>query len=276
MKIAIQGVAGAFHDEAARKFFGQDIELEECSTFVQLCKNIDEGVADFGVMAIENTIAGSLLQNYGYLSEFRLSIIGEIYLRIKMNLMVIPGIQLHDVEAIYSHPIALRQCSEFLFSLPSTVRVIEAADTAEAAKLIAENTMRNSAAIAGVRAAELYGLEILKEGIETEKKNYTRFIALSKENKIQKETNKASLAFEVRHQPGSLIDALGVFVRNNINLTKIQSVPILGKPYQYAFHIDVEWDNRENYDKALSEFLHKVAGLSIYGEYKKGEIPTSF
>ncbi|MDR0724679.1 MAG: prephenate dehydratase [Prevotellaceae bacterium] len=274
MKIAIQGVAGAFHDEAARKFFGEDISLLECDTFRLLSEKVDSGEADYAVMAIENTIAGSLLQNYGYLDEFRLRITGEIYLRIKMNLMALKGTKIKNLKQVLSHPIALRQCAEYLGTLPKSVVISETEDTAESAKNIYENQLADTAAVAGTVAAKMYNLEILKEGIETIKKNYTRFIVLSKNHKPVSGSNKASLSFEVRHQPGSLAEALSIFARHDVNVSKIQSVPILGQPYQYAFHVDLEWDNSANYEASISEVVRHVSGLSIYGEYKKGELPS--
>ena len=267
LKIAIQGVKGAFHEEAARKFYGNDIEIEECKTFRILCQKIDNGEVDYGIMAIENTIAGSLLQNYSLVNEYHLCIMGETYLHIQMNLMAMEGVEIKDIKYIYSHPIALQQCADFLSTLPSGIKVTEADDTAESAKIIAENKSIDTAAIAGVAAAKLYGLNILEKGIETIKKNFTRFIALSKKNEIVEGANKASLSFEVRHEPGSLVEALSVFYRNSLNLSKIQSIPILGKPYQYAFYADVEWTKRSDYDAALTELLKCVASMSIYGEY---------
>jgi prephenate dehydratase len=274
MEIAIQGVAGAFHDEAARRFFGDGITLIECDTFRLLCEKVNTGEADYGIMAIENTIAGSLLQNYGYLDEFRLNIIGEVYLRIKMNLMALKGTKIEDLRQVFSHPIALRQCSEYLNTLPDSVVVSEAEDTAESAKKIYEQQLVGTAAIAGERAAQMYKLDILAKGIETIKKNYTRFIALSKQPEMVKDCNKASISFQVRHQPGSLSDALSIFARHSVNLTKIQSVPILGQPYQYAFHVDLEWQDSNNYNTAISEVLRHVSGLSVYGEYKRGKKPV--
>jgi prephenate dehydratase len=274
MKIAIQGIAGAFHDEAARRFFGDKITLLECDTFRLLCSKVDSGEADFGIMAIENTIAGSLLQNYGYLDEFRLRITGEIYLRIKMNLMALKGSTIENLTQVFSHPIALRQCGEYLDSLPKTVQISESEDTAESAKKIYEEQLVNTAAVAGTVAAQMYNLEILKEGIETIKKNYTRFVVLSKNHQSIADSNKASLSFQVRHQPGSLAEALSIFARHSVNVTKIQSVPILGQPYQYSFHVDVEWEHSDSYETAISEIVRHVSGLSIYGEYKKGELPS--
>lgn len=274
LKIAIQGVAGAFHDEAARKFFGDNIELVECNTFRLLCEQVDNDVANYGIMAIENTIAGSLLQNFAYFDTYRLHIIGEVYLRIRMNLMALPGTKMKDLKYVSSHPIALRQCNDFLATLSPEIKVTESDDTAESAKIIAAEQLKHTAAIAGVAAAKMYGLELLKEGIETEKKNYTRFVVLSKTAKTNRNSNKASLSFEIRHQAGSLAETLAIFARNGINLTKIQSVPILGKPYQYSFHVDVEWKDTVAYNKALTEVVREVAGLSVYGEYVKGEIPV--
>jgi prephenate dehydratase len=235
---------------------------------------VDSGEADYAVMAIENTIAGSLLQNYGYIDEFRLRITGEIYLRIKMNLMALKGTKIKNLKQVLSHPIALRQCAEYLGTLPKNVVISETEDTAESAKNIYENQLADTAAVAGTVAAKMYNLEILKEGIETIKKNYTRFIVLSKNHQPVSGSNKASLSFEVRHQPGSLAEALSIFARHDVNVSKIQSVPILGQPYQYAFHVDVEWDNSANYDASISEVVRHVSGLSIYGEYKKGELPS--
>ncbi|MDR1886330.1 MAG: prephenate dehydratase [Prevotellaceae bacterium] len=274
MKIAIQGVAGAFHDEAARKFFGENIGLLECNTFRLLCEKVDSGEADYGIMAIENTIAGSLLQNYGYIDEFKLRITGEIYLRIKMNLMALKGTKIKNIRQVLSHPIALRQCAEYLGTLSKNVVISETEDTAESAKMIYENQLADTAAVAGEVAAKIYNLEILREGIETVKKNYTRFITLSKNHQPVSDNNKASLSFEVRHQPGSLAEALSIFARHDVNVTKIQSVPILGQPYRYSFHVDVEWDNSNSYDASISEIIRHVSGLSIYGEYKKGELPS--
>ncbi|MDR2027781.1 MAG: prephenate dehydratase [Prevotellaceae bacterium] len=274
MKIAIQGVAGAFHDEAARRFFGENISILECDTFRLLCEKVDSGAADYGIMAIENTIAGSLLQNYGYIDEFRLRVTGEIYLRIRMNLMALKGTKIKNLKQVLSHPIALRQCAEYLDTLPKSVIISETEDTAESAKKIYENQLVDTAAVAGTVAAKMYGLEILKEGIETVKKNYTRFIILSKNHHPVSGSNKASLSFQVRHQPGSLAEALSIFARHDVNVSKIQSVPILGQPYQYSFHVDVEWDSSVNYDASISEIVRHVSGLSIYGEYKKGELPS--
>ena len=199
--IAIQGISGAFHDEAAHKFYGDNIDIAECKTFRMLCQKIDSGEVDGGIMAIENTIAGSLLQNYSLIDEYHLRIIGETYLHIQMNLMALANVKLSDIKHIHSHPIALQQCADFLATLSSDIKITETDDTAESAKLIADNKLTDTAAIAGAAAAQLYGLDILEKGIETIKKNYTRFIALSKQNEVVNEANKASLSFELRHQP---------------------------------------------------------------------------
>lgn len=271
LKVAIQGVAGAFHEEAARKFYGDDIELVECSAFRLLCQKLAKGEADYAVMAIENTIAGSILQNYSLVGEYQFHIIGEVYLRIQMNLMALEGVSIEQLQYLYSHPMALHQCADFIATLPPSVKVLEADDTAESAKLIAQNRLTDTAAIASMAAARLYGLNVLEKGIETVKQNYTRFIALSRQPADSTDSSKASLSIELR-QVGALAEALAIFTAHGINLTKIQSVPILGKPYQYAFHIDVEWTERSAYRQALTELLRTVASLSVYGEYEKGSM----
>jgi prephenate dehydratase len=276
MNIAIQGIAGSFHDEAARKFFKGDINLLECDTFTLLCEKVDSGEANYGIMAIENTIAGSLLQNYGYLHNFQLKVIGEVYLRIKLNLMALKGTKIKDIKQVLSHPIALLQCSKYLATLPEGVVISETDDTAKSAKRIYEEQLACTAAVAGKDAAEMYNLEILKEEIETNEKNYTRFIVLSKEHRSKSDNNKASLSFEIKHQPGSLAKTLSIFAQHDVNLTKIQSVPILGRPCNYIFYVDVEWDNLINYNASLVELSDYVESRSIYGEYEKGELPSEF
>jgi prephenate dehydratase len=275
MKIAIQGIAGSFHDEAAHRFFGKNICLWECDTFAILCEKVYSGEADYGIMAIENTIAGSLLQNYKYLEDFNLWITGEIYLRIKLNLMALKGVKIKDVKQVLSHPIALHQCAEYLVAtFPENVVISATDDGAKSAKKIYEEQLTDTAVVAGTEVAKMYNLEILKEGIETNYKNYTRFFALSKNHCPVSDCNKASLSLKVEHRSGSLAEALSIFARHNVNLTKIQSVPILGQPCQYSFHVDVEWVDSGCYEALISEIDGHVLGLSVYGEYKKGELPS--
>lgn len=271
-RIAVQGIAGSFHEDAALKYFEKEIEIVECKTFTSVCELIDADEVDYAVMAIENSIAGSLLNNYQLIRNYHLRIIGEIYIHVQMNLMVSPGVKPKDITDIYSHPIALQQTMEFIEMYYNEARLHDGMDTAGSAKLISEGKSKTAAAIANLRSAEMYGLEVLETGIETNKKNYTRFLILSKQGNTTKGTNKASICFEVGHFFGALARVLNTFAENEINLTKIQSVPIVGKPKEYTFHIDIEWTNQKNYDRAIHEVLKGVSSLSILGEYVRGEL----
>lgn len=271
LSIAIQGIATSFHEIAALTYFEEPIETIECLTFHQLCENLKNGTADYAVMAIENSIAGSILPNYFLLQDYHFSIVGEIYLPIHMHLLALPGVKLNDIKTIESHPMAIRQCSEYLHSLKG-VELRESDDTALSAKRVAELQLRDTAAIANEYAAKKYGLQILERRIETHKKNFTRFLILTKRGNGKAECNKASLCFEVANEVGSLADALMTFKNNSINLTKIQSIPIIGRPSEYSIHIDVEWKRRKNYDEAMHQVLRQVRNLNVLGEYKKGKI----
>lgn len=270
-KIAIQGIESSFHEEAAYKYFGKDVETIKCLSFQDLCDSLKSGESDFAIMAIENSIAGSLLQNYTLLQEYNFNIIGEIFLRIKMNLMALPGTKIEDIKIAQSHPIAIRQCSKFLTGLDG-VLLEEKEDTAICAKNIAENQLGNVAAVASASAAEIFGLEILAKSIETNKKNFTRFIILS--NAPQKDIlkNKATLFFQLPHDPGALAKILTIIASHSINLTKIQSVPIVGKPYEYNFHVDMIWESYSNFEKAITTIKEISVNLQILGEYKKGTV----
>lgn len=270
-KIAIQGIEASFHEVAAYKYFGNEIETVQCLSFQDLCDSLKNGTSDYAVMAIENSIAGSLLQNYGLLQEFNFKIIGEVYLRIVMNLMALPGTKLEDIKIAQSHPIAIRQSSHFLNALPG-VHLEEKEDTALCAKEIAEKKLKNVAAVASAAAAEAFGLEILAESIETNKKNFTRFLILSRENEESEINNKATLFFQLPHDPGALAKILNILAAYSINLTKIQSVPIVGKPYEYNFHVDMEWEVYSNFKKALKKIEDIAVNLQILGLYEKGEV----
>ena len=271
-KIAIQGISGSFHEDAARRFFEDEIQVVECKSFTSVCNLIDTDQVNIAVMAIENSIAGSLLQNYALIRDYHLKVIGEIYIHIQMNLMANPGVAKEDIKTIYSHPIAIKQCAEYLENFFPDVRIIENQDTAASGKLVRDEKLMDSAAIGNLRTAELYNLEILDTGLETNKRNYTRFLILSKHAVPNILSNKASLCFEVGHYYGALANVLNTFAQNKINLTKIQSVPIVGKPNEYTFHVDVEWDSVENYEKALHAILKNVSSLSVLGEYVRGEL----
>jgi prephenate dehydratase len=271
-KIAIQGIAGSFHEDAARRYFEDEIEVVECKTFTSVCNLIDADEVNFAVMAIENSIAGSLLQNYALIRDYHLKIIGEIYIHIRMNLMANPGVTKADIKTIYSHPIAIKQCAEYLEANFPDVHIVENQDTAASGKLVNEGKLMDAAAIGNFRTAEIYDLDILETGLEINKRNYTRFLILSKHAVPNELSNKASLCFEVGHYYGALAHVLNTFAENQINLTKIQSVPIIGKPNEYTFHVDVEWDLLENYEKAIHAILKNVSSLSILGEYVRGEL----
>lgn len=271
-RIAVQGIAGSFHEDAAQKYFDDNVEIVECKTFTTVCELIDTDKVDFAVMAIENSIAGSLLNNYQLIRDYHLRIIGEIYLHISMNLLVNEGVEPGDIEHIHSHPIALRQCMEYIEQFYPNAQLHEKLDTAASSKLVSTENMTNAASIANLRSAELYRLKVLETGIETNKKNYTRFLILSKHGNPTDGTNKASICFEVGHFHGALARVLNTFAENEINLTKIQSVPIIGKPNEYNFHIDIEWEKSENYDKAIHQVLKSASSLSILGEYRKGNL----
>jgi prephenate dehydratase len=271
MKIAIQGGKASFHDIAARHYFGPDIETVECRTFKEVCQNLKNGSVDYAVMAIENSIAGTILGNYSLIQQFDFKIIGEIQLRIEMNLMALPGVKLEDVKKVRSHYMALWQCDEFLSGYPH-LKVEEYHDTADSAKDLKLKNERDLAAIASRYASQVYDLNILAEGIETEKKNFTRFMILSTDKKTKVEdASKATLSFELPNKVGALANLLKIIVDNNINLTKIQSIPILGRPEEYTFYVDCEWSNYVDFKKSI-EINSIVRELKILGEYKKGEV----
>lgn len=270
-RVAIQGIATSFHEVAALTYFDEPIETVECLSFHQLCESLKNDSADFAVMAIENSIAGSILPNYFLLQEYHFSIVGELYIPIHMHLLALPGVKVENLKLIESHPMAIRQCAEFLQTL-NGVEIRESDDTALSARKVKEKKLKETGAIANEFAAKKFGLNILERRIETHKKNFTRFLVLKKRSNGKIECNKASLCFEVANSVGSLADALMTFKDHEINLTKIQSIPIVGKPSEYSIHIDVEWKRRKNYDDAMREVLRQVKNLNVLGEYKKAKI----
>ncbi len=271
LKVAIQGIATSFHEVAALHYFNEPIEIVECLTFHTLCENLKHGRCDVAVMAIENSIAGSILPNYFLLQDYHFYIIGEVYLPIHMHLLALPGVSLSNIKTIESHPMAIRQCSDYLHRL-NHIEIRESDDTALSAKRVAEQKLKTTAAIANEFTAKKFGLNILERRIETHKKNFTRFLILTAKSETVEGANKASMCFEVRNEAGSLADVLTVFKNHAINLTKIQSIPIIGKPSEYSIHIDLEWKKRKDYDKALHIVLRQVRNLNVLGEYKKAKI----
>jgi prephenate dehydratase len=273
-RIAIQGGYGAFHEIAALQYFGEeDIEIVPRNTFKDLFKALKQKQVDFGITAIENSLAGSILPNYNLLLESKMKIIGEIYLRIKQNLVALPGQKISDIKEVYSHPMAILQCQNFFDDYPN-IKLIDSIDTALSAKEVADKKQFGIAAIASEQAAKKYGLEIIAESIETNKVNYTRFLILHDRNGSpfkDKNVDKASLSFDLAHQIGSLSKILSIFSFHEINLTKIQSMPIIGKDWEYQFFIDVEINDYDRYQHALTAIAPFTTDLHILGEYYKGK-----
>jgi prephenate dehydratase len=273
-KVAIQGGYGAFHEIAAQQYFeNEEIEIIPANTFKDLFKSLKNKNADLGIMAIENSLAGSILPNYGLLQESNMKIIGEIYLRIRQNLVALKGIKIEDIKEVYSQPIAILQCQLFFDNYPD-IKLLDSIDTALSAKEIADKKLKNVGAICSKVAAEKYGLEILAESIETNKMNYTRFLILSDRigyHKVDKNNNKASLTFTLHHETGSLSKVLSILSYYNINLTKIQSMPIIGEDWEYQFYVDVTFDDYVMYRQALDAIRPFNSKLEIMGEYSKGK-----
>jgi prephenate dehydratase len=271
-RIAIQGVHGAFHEIAARYFHTEGgIEIVPADTFDILIQKTESGESDAAVMAIENTIAGSILRNYNLLNNSNLRIKGEVFLRIKQNLMVLPSVKIEDLKEVHSHPVALQQCEEFFSNYPH-IKLVEAHDTALVAKEIREKKLKKIGAIGSELAAEIYKMDILAASIETYKKNFTRFLYISRDNTEGVNTfNKVSVVFNTNHTVGSLHKALEVLSRNNCNLTKIQSAPIMDKPWEYMFFVDFTIGNYSDYPKAMLELLRVAGELKVLGEYMAGE-----
>ena len=269
-RAAIQGIEGSFHHAAARDYLGSEVEICPCISFSELIQQVEQGRADVGVMAVENTIAGSLLPNYRLIVKTPLHIVGEIYAHIRQNLMALPGQGLADIQTVHSHPIALEQCRAYFEDKPE-IRLVESEDTALSARNIAELQLHGRAAIAGRTAAELYGLEILADGIETNKVNYTRFWVLSRErNPAGTHLNKASLSFILQHRPGQLSQLLSILAAQQINLTKIQSLPRIGSAWEYHFFIDVLYADYDHYSRAIAAIRPLTEELEILGEYTEG------
>ena len=272
-KVAIQGVKGCFHDSAAHLFFGEnDLEIVPCDSFQELFRKVQSDSSMAGIVAIENTIAGSLLANYELMRKSGLRIVGEHKLRIKQSICAMPGQSLDELEEVLSHPIALMQCGEFI-DKHKNLRAIEFDDTANAAKTIAEKHVMKAGAICGTYAAHLYGLEVLQEGIETNKHNFTRFLILDHDDKLMngKEKNKSTVSFTVPHSPGALSKILTIISFYDINLTKIQSMPIIGKEWEYLFYVDLTYDDYDRYLQALEAFRPLTSSLQVLGDYAEGE-----
>ncbi len=270
-KVTIQGYEGSFHQVAAQLFHGRNVEVIPCDTFrdvVKIASNKKE--SDGGVMAIENSIAGSILPNYNLLQKSNLKIIGEIYLQIRQNLLVNPGVKLEDIKEVHSHTMALQQCYGFLDKYKW--KLVETDDTALSAKHIHQHKSKHVAAIASKLAAELYDLNIIAPNIHTLKNNYTRFLFLQREGEAIniENANKASVNFHTDHSRGSLAKVLTKIAEGNINLSKLQSFPIPGSDFKYSFHADMEFDSATQFNKVIEVIRPMTAAIKIYGVYKRG------
>lgn len=271
-KIAIQGIKGSFHDIAAHQYFNNDdVELICCNTFEEIFQQMRDDYSRLGLMAIENTIAGSLLHNYELLRESGMTIIGEYKLHIEHSIMCLPEDDWSTITEVNSHPVALMQCRDFLSSHPE-FKVVEAEDTAGAAEMISRKHLRGHAAICHADAAPLYGLKVLEQGIEDNKHNFTRFLLMCDPWSADKmrdlhHTNKSSIVFTLTHEEGSLSQVLSIFSFYKINLTKIQSLPIIGREWEYMFYIDVSYDDYVRYRQSIEAVRPLLRELKILGEY---------
>lgn len=272
VKVSIQGYEGSFHQEAANKFYGGKVNVICCSTFREVVK-IAEGKkeCDAGIMAIENSIAGSILPNYNLLQKSKLKIIGEIYLQINQNLLVNPGVKLEEIHEVHSHPMAIQQCFDFLDK--HHWKIVETEDTALSAKHIHQHHSKHIAAIASRLAAEIYQLNIIAANIHTLKNNYTRFLVLQNAEAVQvtEGADKATINFHTDHSKGSLVKVLTRISEAGINLSKLQSMPIPGSDFKYSFHADLEFDTKDQLAKALEEIKEKTEDLQVLGIYKNGK-----
>ena len=271
--VSIQGYEGSFHQVAAQQFFGKNIAVIPCATFREVVKIASsKKESDGGVMAIENSIAGSILPNYNLLQKSNLQIVGEVFLHIKQNLLVNPGVKLQDIKEVHSHPMAIQQCLEFLDKYDW--KLVETEDTALSAKLLHQHRNRHAAAIASKLAAELFQLDVIAPNIHTLKNNYTRFLILKRDSEgvNVEDANKASVNFHTDHSRGSLAKVLTKIAEGGINLSKLQSFPIPGSDWKYSFHADMEFDSLDQFREVIKAIKPMTAELKIYGVYRKGKI----
>jgi len=269
--IAIQGAEGSNHHKVARDFYGEDIQLKECLSFDVLVDSLLDKTSDKGIMAIENTIAGSIIPNYALIDANNLHISGEEYLKIHHHLMALPGQKIEDIKEVCSHPMALLQCKEFFKKHPH-IKLVEDVDTAEVAKRISENQLKGVAAIAPKLAAEIFELEVIEDEIQTMKDNATRFVIvqIEKPNNGIDQINKASLKFQLDHKRGSLAAVLNVLSDCKMNLTKIQSLPVIESPWKYSFFVDITFVDYKDYEKTIAIMAIMASELKVLGTYKNG------
>lgn len=266
--VGIQGIKGSYHDQVAKDYFGKSLIVNEFLSFDDLALSVNKGESEFGVMAIENSIAGSIIPNYALIDSHDLHIVGEYFININHQLMVLPGSKIEDIKYVSSHPMALLQCKTFFKKYPH-ITLVEEKDTAEVAKRISENNVKDTAAVASVQAAKIYDLDIISKNIQTIKKNQTRFVIVSK-NKIKNGglLNKASLKFSLSHETGSLALVLNILKKYNLNLTKIQSLPIIEIPWKYSFFVDTTFISLDDFNNAVNIIKNEAESLKVLGVYK--------
>jgi len=268
MKVAIQGIPGSFHHQVALLNFGKEAQVLPFMSFEEVAKSVTSGASEVGIMAIENSIAGAILPNYDLIDRYDLFIHEEYYLPISHQFIALPGQTIADISEVRSHPMALLQCKTFLSKHPQ-IQLIDDLDTASVAKRIQEEKLRGVAAIASEIAAEIYGLEILAPQIQTVQDNFTRFIFLTKEKSSRKEApNKVSFKITIRNEAGGLAKLLTMLADKNLNLSKIQSIPLMDKPWDYAFFIDAEFAAEQTYQEAVEQMKAEYGDLKIFGEYR--------
>jgi prephenate dehydratase len=270
VKVLYAGETGSFSQKACLQFFGPDIEHTHCASFREVFKAVDEGAATLGIVPVENSQTGSIHENYDLLLEYDLRIVGEITLRIRHNLLGNERSSVSDIQRVYSHPQVFQQCRDYLSEHP-TLDLVACKDTASAVQRIKESGETAEAAIASKEAAQLFHMKILEEGIETNPRNFTRFVVISRDDFLEGPRNKSSIIFSVSDQPGSLCELLKMFAENHINLVKLESRPIDTRPWEYLFYADVEIDIfDERFSAILEELRGKTEFLKLLGSYPKG------
>ncbi len=271
--IAIQGIEGSFHHIAAANYYGSEVNLVPCSRFEAIFQNLDNKIANKALIAIENSVAGTILPNYALLRNGKYKIVGEVFLRIKHQLLTLENQDFKHIKVVQSHPMALLQCQDFFKQYPH-IRLVEADDTAASAKRLAETPEDGVAVIASEKAGVIFGLKNIAKDIEDNKRNFTRFLVLDAEqnyNILDERVNKASICFHLGHAVGSLAKVLTLLASEDLNLVKIQSLPIVGKEWTYFFHLDMEFNNFYNYKNGLEKIKPFINDLQILGEYEKGK-----
>jgi len=275
-RVSIQGYEGSFHQVAAWSFFGEDVEVIPCATFREVVRIAGSPMESMGgVMAIENSIAGSILPNYTLLQNANLKVTGEVYLQIEQNLLVNPGVKLEDIREVHSHPMAILQCMDYLDKY--NWKLVETEDTALSAKLLHQYRSKHTAAIASKLAASLFHLDMIAPNIHTMANNYTRFLILQRPDDVvaNQNANKASINFHTDHSRGSLAKVLSAIADEFVNLSKLQSFPIPGSDFKYNFHADMEFDNLEQFNRVINKIESLTEGLNVYGVYRNGLIKSN-